>query len=283
MSENKLKITILVDNEAPEGLAKEHGFAAWIEIGNRRILFDTGHEGALQENVAKLGIDLSEADTLVISHGHKDHTGTLDRFLAINDKAVLYFANAIDTPRFWYRPNPDEYGMPDACKKAFDALPASRVYSLTSHHYLAPGVGVTGPVARLTSFENTGGTFYFDPNRGDVDPIDDDQSMWFETDEGLVVLVGCCHSGLSNTIDYIRRISGIDRIHGVLGGMHLLQANEERLEKTFNIMRDWNASFLIPCHCTGMESAIKMEKAIGSDVVSHGHAGYVLEAGKLAQ
>ncbi|MDL2284363.1 MBL fold metallo-hydrolase [Oxalobacter sp. OttesenSCG-928-P03] len=281
MSKNALKITILVDNEAQDGLEKEHGFAAWIEAGDRRILFDTGHEGALQENVERLGIDLSEADTLVISHGHKDHTGTLDRFLAINDKAELYFANQIDSKRYWYTPDPNEYGMPPACREAFEALPPGRVHSLTAPHYLAPGIGITGPVLRLTSFENTGGTFYFDPDRGDVDPIDDDQSMWFETDEGLVVLVGCCHSGLSNTIDYIRKISGIDKVCGVMGGMHLLQANEERLEKTFNIMRDWNARFLIPCHCTGMESAKKMVTAIGSDVVSHGHAGMVVEAGNL--
>lgn len=278
MSKKALKITILVDNEAKEGLAKEHGFAAWIEAGDKRILFDTGHEGALQKNVEKLGIDLTKADTLVISHGHKDHTGTLDRFLAINDQAELYFANEIHTERYWYKPNPDLYGMPEASRKAFEALPKSRLHSLKSYHYLAPGVGITGPVPRLNSFENTGGTFYFDSNLGDVDPIDDDQSMWFETDDGLLILLGCCHSGLSNTIDYIRKISGVDKIHGVLGGMHLLQANEERLEKTFNIMREWNAKFLVPCHCTGMESALKMEKAIGSETVKHGHAGFVVEA-----
>lgn len=282
MSKNKLKITILVDNEAKEGLEKEHGFAAWIEAGNRRILFDTGHEGALQANADRLGIDLKDADTLVISHGHKDHTGTLDRFLATNEQAELYFANQIDSERYWYNPEPDLYGMPEVCRKAFAALPASRVHSLTAPHYLAPGIGITGPVSRHSSFENTGGTFYFDSDRGDVDPIDDDQSMWFETDEGLVILLGCCHSGLSNTIDYIRRVSGIDKVCGVLGGMHLLQANEERLEKTFNVMRSWNAKFLIPCHCTGMASAKKMMTSLGSDIVSQGQAGFVLEAGSLA-
>lgn len=282
MSENTLKITILVDNEAKEGLAKEHGFAAWIEAGKRRILFDTGHEGALQANVAKLGIDLSTADTLVISHGHKDHTGTLDRFLAINDHAELYFAGEIDAERYWYKPDPDRYGMPDACRKAFNALPASRLHSLSAPCYLAPGIGITGPVPRLTSFEDTGGTFYFDKERDKVDPIGDDQSMWFETEKGLVILLGCCHSGLSNTIDYIRKASGIEKIRGVMGGMHLLQASEERLEKTFDIMRGWQAEFLIPCHCTGLPSAEKMLNALGSRTVSHGCAGLVVEAGNLA-
>ncbi|MCM1129780.1 MAG: MBL fold metallo-hydrolase [Alistipes senegalensis] len=280
MSENTLRITILVDNEAKEGLAKEHGFAAWIEAGQKRILFDTGHEGALQVNAAKLGIDLSTADTLVISHGHKDHTGTLDRFLAINDHAELYFAGQIDAERYWYKPDPDRYGMPDTCRKAFEALPASRLHSLSGPHYLAPGIGITGPVSRLSSFEDTGGTFYFDKERGKVDPIEDDQSMWFETEKGLVILLGCCHSGLSNTIDYIRKASGIEKVCGVMGGMHLLQASEERLEKTFNIMRSWQAEFLIPCHCTGLPSAEKMANALGN-TVSHGCAGLVVEAGRL--
>lgn len=281
MSKDSVKITLLVDNEAAEGLEKEHGFAAWVEAGGRHILFDTGHMGALQANAARLGVDLKQADTLVISHGHRDHTGTLDKFLAENDHAELYFANQIDDERYWYKPDADSYGMPEAARQAFAALPASRVHTLKSSHYLAPGVGITGPVPRLNSFEDTGGTFYLDLQRENVDKIEDDQSMWFETDDGLVVLLGCCHSGLSNTIDYIRKISGIEKVRGVVGGMHLLQANEQRLNKTFEVMTEWNADFLIPCHCTGMESAIKMRTAIGSDIVSHGHAGMVVEAGHL--
>lgn len=281
MSNESVRITLLVDNEAAEGLEKEHGFAAWIEAGNRRILFDTGHMGALQINAQRMGVDLKQADSLVISHGHRDHTGTLDRFLAENDKAELYFSNQIDQERWWYMPDADSYGMPEAARKAFAALPASRVHSLKSYHYLMPGVGITGPVPRLNAFEDTGGTFHLDDQRGPVDRIDDDQSMWFETTDGLVVLVGCCHSGLSNTIDYIRKVSGMDKVKGVLGGMHLLQANEQRLSRTFEIMKDWKADFLIPCHCTGMASAKKMEAAIGSQTVRHGHAGLVLEAGQL--
>ncbi len=281
MPQKSVKITLLVDNEAAEGLEKEHGFAAWIEVGKQHILFDTGNKGVLQANAARLGIDLKQADTLVISHGHSDHTGTLDKFLAENDHAELYFANEIDQARWWYTPDPAPFGMPEAARQALAALPASRVHSLKTHHYLAPGIGITGPVPRLNDFEDTGGTFHLDDQRGPVDEIEDDQSMWFETDDGLVVLLGCCHSGLSNTIDYIRKISGIDKVRGVVGGMHLLQANPQRLEQTFEVMTGWDADFLIPCHCTGMDSATKMRAAIGSGIVHHGHAGMVVEAGQL--
>jgi glyoxylase-like metal-dependent hydrolase (beta-lactamase superfamily II) len=105
VSKDSVKITVLADNEASEGLEKEHGFAAWVEVGSRHILFDTGHMGALQANAARLGINLKDADVLVISHGHRDHTGTLDRFLAENNHAELYFANQIDIERFWYKPD----------------------------------------------------------------------------------------------------------------------------------------------------------------------------------
>lgn len=281
MSNEHVKITLLVDNEAAEGLEKEHGFAAWIEFGNRHILFDTGHMGALQANSARLGVNLKDAEAIVISHGHRDHTGTLDKVLAENNHADLYFANQIDQDRWWYMPDADKYGMPEAARQAFQTLSPDRVHALAAHHYLAPSVGITGPVPRLNSFEDTGGIFHLDDKRGLVDEIEDDQSMWFETKDGLVVLVGCCHSGLSNTIDYIRKISGIEKVKGVLGGMHLLQANEERLRKTFELMAAWKADFLIPCHCTGMESAKKMEAAIGSHTVHHGHAGMVIDAGQL--
>ena len=229
MAKDSVKITLLVDNEASEGFEKEHGFAAWIEYGKHRVLFDTGHMGALQANAARLGVKVADADTIVISHGHRDHTGTLDKVLAENDHAALYFANQIDQERWWYKPDADNYGMPESARKAFQALSPDRVHALKTHHYLAPGIGITGPVPRLNAFEDTGGTFHLDNHRGPVDKIEDDQSMWFETDDGLVVLVGCCHSGLSNTIDYIRKISGIEKVRGVVGGMHLLHDARIRL------------------------------------------------------
>jgi len=105
--------------------------------------------------------------------------------------------------------------------------------------------------------------------------------MWFETDEGLVVLLGCCHAGVVNTIDYIRKVSGIDKVIGVIGGMHLVNADQNRLDRTFKAMSAWRPAFLVPCHCTGTNAAEQMLSALGSGIVSPGCAGKVIEAGHL--
>ena len=99
-----IKLTLLVDNQACEGLVAEHGFALWIEADDQRILLDTGAGMALSPNAAALGIDLSQANALVLSHGHYDHTGGIEDFLAHNDQAQIYFGQAMAVPRFSCHP-----------------------------------------------------------------------------------------------------------------------------------------------------------------------------------
>jgi 7,8-dihydropterin-6-yl-methyl-4-(beta-D-ribofuranosyl)aminobenzene 5'-phosphate synthase len=285
MTHEPLKITVLVDYASKEGLETEHGFAAWVEVGGRHILFDTGQAGVMQTNAAKLGIDLKQAEALVLSHGHFDHTGTLPEFLDANDSADIYFALGLDIDRYSCKPGTPvrSIGMPDASRQALAALPSNRLHDLTTPHYLAPGIGITGPVPRVSSFEDVGGPFFLDPDSHQDDLIEDDQSMWFETDDGLVVLLGCCHAGLVNTIDYIRKISGVQKVRGVIGGMHLVNADQQRLDQTFKMMTEWQPEFLVPCHCTGANAAEQMQGVLGHDIVSHGHAGMVIPAGSMKE
>lgn len=283
MSRDSVKITVLVDYAAKEGLETEHGFAAWVEVGNKHILFDTGQLGAMQNNAAKLGINLNTAETLVLSHGHFDHTGTLPQVLAENRNIHVYFAHGLHVDRYSCKPGTPvrAIGIPETSRQALTALPAGQMHELKGPQYLMPGIGLTGPVPRKSDFEDVGGPFFLDPDSHQDDLIEDDQSMWFETDDGLVILLGCCHAGLMNTIEHIRQFSGIQKVAGVIGGMHLVNADQHRLDRTFQVMHAWQPKFLVPCHCTGAPQAEQMQGALGKDIVSIGYAGMEIDIGTL--
>jgi 7,8-dihydropterin-6-yl-methyl-4-(beta-D-ribofuranosyl)aminobenzene 5'-phosphate synthase len=283
MTHETVKITVLVDYAAKDGLDTEHGFAAWVEVGEHSILFDTGQTGVMQANAARLGIDLKKAEALVLSHGHFDHTGSVPEFLAENNTARVYFAHGLNIDRYSCKPGTPvrSIGIPEASRQALAALPVRRVRDLNQPEYLLPGVGITGPVPRLSSFEDVGGPFYIDPDSHDDDLINDDQSMWFETNDGIVILLGCCHAGLVNTIEYIRSISGVEKVRGVIGGMHLVNADQQRLNKTFMAISPWQPEFLVPCHCTGASASEQMLGVFGSKIVRPGYAGLTVEVGTI--
>lgn len=281
-SQQPSSITLLVDNKAGEGLECVHGFAAWIKIRDRRILFDTGQKDVILKNSERLGINLADAEVLVLSHGHDDHTDNLADFYAINPKAPMYCGRNIDADRFCYRPGEQalNWSPPPSAKKIFETLPPEQKHVLDKPHYLLPGVAITGPVPRLTTFEDVGDALFLDLEGSKPDPVSDDMSMWFETDKGLVILLGCCHSGIVNTVNYIRKVSGIEKISGIVGGMHLIRASKERMDKTLEAMKSWNMDFLIPCHCTGDNAMQQMKDYLG-DIVTFGHTGTVIALGEL--
>lgn len=271
-----IKITLVVDNEAPPELVAEHGFAAWIDTGNECFLFDTGQGAALIPNAAALGIDLSRARALVLSHGHYDHTGAVRAFLDINPDAPVIYGHDATIGRFSCRPDeqpPRQIGMAKEVRQALCQLPAERRIVLDVPRYLRPGIGITGPVPRNSTFEDTGGPFYLDPDKAQADPITDDLSLWFETSDGLVILTGCCHSGLVNTVRQAQRISGVTRIRGIIGGLHLLNAGPERLDATIAFLHECAPDFLLPCHCTGTQVIERLRSEFGDAVVRHGGAG----------
>lgn len=281
--ERKIRLTLIVENNTPEGLIAEHGFAAWIEIGNQYFIFDTGQGLALEHNARCLGLDLGQAGALILSHGHYDHTGGIPCFLAANDHAPVFSGHGATIHRFSCHPDqpPRSNGMASAVLSAVKELPPQRRIELDAPRYLAPGIGITGPVPRQTLFEDTGGPFFLDAEKNVPDPISDDLSLWFETHRGLVILTGCCHSGIVNTINYIREISGIERVSGIIGGLHLLQASEHRLEQTRRFITDCELDFLIPCHCTGTDATNHLIEAFGAERVHPGQAGQTYELGTL--
>ena len=276
MNTQESTITIVVDNSAGEGLIAEHGLAMLIEDGDSKVLFDTGQGGALANNLDLLGIDLTTIDTLVLSHGHYDHTGALDYVLARNRNMTIYCHPVVVMPRVSiHEPGkPHLIGMPSASKAAFNgAMMREQIRWTNSPVKLTEQVGCTGPVPRLNDFEDTGGPFFLDSEGTKQDLIDDDQSIWIKTPKGLVLILGCCHAGVINTIDYVKKITGETRIHAIIGGMHLKHASDDRLDKTISALQQISPNLIVPCHCTG-EKATKALAAAFPNHLKPGHSGW---------
>ncbi len=249
-----IQITIIAEDTAgPRGTVGEHGLAVWIERDGQAVLFDTGQGLALRRNAEALGIDLSRTEAIVISHGHYDHTGGLNDALALAPDATVFFHPDALHPK--YRPSDtgqcDEIGIPQLPKIDTRNIRAGREIC-----EVAPGVRITGEIPRVTDYEDTGGRFYRDASCSSPDPLLDDQALFFEVSDGLVVILGCAHAGVINTLEHFRLQTGAKRIHAILGGMHLLHASTYRIERTIAAFTDFGIDFFCPCHCTG-EAAIQ--------------------------
>ncbi len=257
-------ITILVDNKAAEGLVCEHGFSVWIETADRRVLFDTGQGGALAANSDSLGVDLRATDFVLLSHGHYDHTGGLPPALNLAPAAHVYLHPEATRTRYAVRDEAARsIGMPPATRAALDTLPNEAVHWTTQPLELGCGLGLTGQIPRRTDFEDAGGPFFVDAQGMDGDPIPDDQAMWFRTERGLVVVLGCGHAGLVNTLRQACVLSGEPRLHAVVGGFHLGEASDLRLERTVEVLLELAPDLVVPCHCTGNKATQALKAALG--------------------
>jgi 7,8-dihydropterin-6-yl-methyl-4-(beta-D-ribofuranosyl)aminobenzene 5'-phosphate synthase len=271
---NTTKITIVVDNRADRGLLSEHGFSVWVEVAGRRLLFDTGQGAALADNANKLGIDLRTADTVVLSHGHYDHTGGLPLVLAGAPTAEIYAHPASTGSRYAIRHGAAKsIAMSAVARTALESHTAC-VHWTTQAVQLTAGVGITGPIPRLTAYEDTGGPFFLDVDGTRPDPIVDDLALWVRTDRGLVLIVGCSHAGVVNTLRHALGLSGETRLHAVLGGFHLNEASEVRLTRTMAELRELDPDLIIPCHCTGDAAVERLRQTFGERVVP-GSAGAI--------
>jgi len=248
-------ITVLVEDATPRAdLGAEHGLAYWIEIGARRVLFDTGQSDLLVRNAQALGIDLATADAIVLSHGHYDHTGGLPSVLPRAANAPVFIQPAAFQAKYSRHADGSVHaiGMPTPSREALAGHGGELVRG-EGPMEIADGLYATGAIPRLTDYEDTGGAFYLDEACTRVDPLIDDQALYFQCSAGTVVLLGCAHAGVVNTLRSVRRLTGDQAIHAVIGGMHLHAASTRRLEATVEALRELEVSVIAPAHCTGPE------------------------------
>ncbi|WP_028574318.1 MBL fold metallo-hydrolase [Desulfonatronovibrio hydrogenovorans] len=268
--DNRIRITILVDNSAAPGLKSEHGFSAWIKAFGINILFDTGQGLALAGNAAKLGIHLDQTSHLVLSHGHYDHGGGIPMVTEQAGKAVLHLHPGAVIPRYALDRDGQvrSIGLPRKTLACLADLPDIQVCWVSKPTMLAPGIGLTGTIPRICHFENTGGEFYTDPEAKNEDPLWDDQALWINAPDGLIVVSGCAHSGIINTLTYIQKITSRQKIAAVVGGLHLLNANQPRLDLTLSLLRKISPKIIAPGHCTGTRAITMIRQKFCSAFLS---------------
>lgn len=262
---NSTTITILVDNTASGNLTSEHGLSFWIEYSKKQVLFDAGQTGMIVKNAKLLDINLADTDSIVLSHGHYDHTGGLSAVLDIAPKAVVYLHPAALKPKFSKKSNRIRtIGISDSIKKIIlNRSGGKKVIWTEIPTEIPSGLFVTGQIPRITNFEDTDSSFFVDENCQKADILPDDQAIFFNSKKGLVVLLGCAHSGVVNTLNYVAKLSGKSSIHTIIGGMHLSNASLEKLENTIAAFNRYKVQKIGIAHCTGTKAIKKFEEAFG--------------------
>ena len=241
-----IKIKLIVENNAKAPFVAEHGLAMLLSFGTTNLLFDTGAGSALGENARLMDIDLTSIGNVVLSHGHNDHTGGLN---FVSNSAIIYASSKIATKRFSIHSAQPirDISMPE---KSVEKLQNARWQKIDCFTEIFKDVFLTGAIPR-NSDEDTGGPFFLDACANYPDFIFDEQALLFSSG---VLIHGCCHSGLINTIEFCKRQCPTIRINTVIGGLHLLNATHERLTQTARYLNESGVKKLYPLHCTGQNA-----------------------------
>lgn len=237
---------------------------------DRSILFDAGQSDVLLHNANILGVPWDEVEAIALSHGHYDHTGGL---------AFLPGITVHAHPAAWSphcargRGRLSFIGSP-LSKAEIEGRGASVIESEEPTELL-PGVWLSGQIPRPHSFEDPTfcRDFYLDLPGRPPDPIQDDQALFIESQQGLIVVLGCAHSGLLNTLELARSFDS--KIFALVGGLHLIGAPPERLGKTLSFLEKAEISRLVAGHCTGWKACHLLEEAF-AERFSIMHAGQIL-------
>jgi 7,8-dihydropterin-6-yl-methyl-4-(beta-D-ribofuranosyl)aminobenzene 5'-phosphate synthase len=262
------KITCVIDNTVQHGSLfwGEHGVSFRIETDQGCFLFDTGRsESVLWHNLGLLGGCPRDASALVLSHAHTDHTGALLTVLSQKPGLPLYASPDLFRPRFALRHgNYKPIGL-TLTKEELGQLADLRLSDAPTE--VLPGVWTSGEITERSEPEGRSNRHIVPAVGGwRPDPYQDDMSLVMETGEGLVVVCGCCHAGLLNTLTHVQRTFQRP-ISTVLGGTHLVEADEKHLKRVIDVLRDtYDTPRLYLNHCTGERAYVALASAFGDQV-----------------
>lgn len=251
----------------------EHGFSALVDLSaggeSNTLLFDFGFsETGVLHNVEALGLDLGRVDALALSHGHMDHTGGLPALARkINKPGLELVAHpaAFRNPRYVRVTGDFRIILPSLTEESLEAAGVQFTAAEKPYYMLNDRLVFLGRVPRKTSFEQgMPNAFYSDGGEEKWDDLVDDSAVVMHlSGKGLVVLTGCAHSGVVNTVQYARQVTGVDQVHAVMGGFHLSGPDyDPAIQPTIDGLKAFSPDYVIPAHCTGRKAAMAMEAAM---------------------
>jgi 7,8-dihydropterin-6-yl-methyl-4-(beta-D-ribofuranosyl)aminobenzene 5'-phosphate synthase len=255
-----MKLSVLTDNCAGGNFLAEHGLSYLIESKGHKVLFDTGHSDVFIKNASKLGLDIkNEISTIVLSHGHWDHG---DGLVFLSGKKLLTHPMAF-MERF--RGNDNSYiGLSmtfDEIKDKFDLITSKEPYKISDNIFFL------GEIPRLTEFESKT-TSFVDKNK-QPDFVPDDSAIVIVEDNELVIVSGCAHSGICNTILHAQKFTEIKTVKAVFGGFHLKKDNMQT-KQTIQFLKQNNIKSIFPSHCTEFEALIAFSKEFSISQIKTG-------------
>lgn len=267
-----MKLTILTDNTTriDEYYLGEPGVSYYIEDGERKILFDTGYSDVYLRNAKKLGIDLKQVDTVVLSHGHNDHTGGLLFWEKSSQKPILYAHPEVFLPK---RFENEEIGIPISRGKTcelFELKLSKNPVKITEN------ITFLGEIPRGNDFEAMRPLGEKAGENGSWEPdllLDDTAIVYDGGTEGLTVITGCSHAGICNIVEYAKKVCKNEKINGIIGGFHMMKLTS-RVAKTVEYLKKQSPKHLSPCHCTcfharaAIHAAVPVEEVCVGDVLT---------------
>lgn len=277
----KIRLTTLSENSAGKpGFSAEWGLSILVEADGRTILFDTGASDVTLRNADRLGIKIPSGTPIVLSHAHADHTGGLVPMLRRIGKTQVIAHPAIWDKKYTRRPYEDtavDISIPYG-RNELEQLGADFRLS-TEPIRLSENIWTTGEIPMVTDYESIEPIFLILKNgEFQPDPILDDQAMIIRSKKGLVIILGCAHRGMINTIHHAQNITGEQRVHTIVGGTHLFPKTEEQKQKAIAALRNIGVRKIGASHCTGFDASMKLAQEFGDDFFPN-NAGsvYVLD------
>lgn len=269
---NVMKITTLIENKPDnrEELDYEHGLSIFIEVDGKKVLFDLGQSGNFIDNARKLDIDLKELDYVIISHGHYDHSGGLERLMKeINPNIKLYVGKGFFNKKYSLIEEEYEYIGNPFGEKFLKENNIEIKYVDEDILSLADDLLIFTNFNRKEEFENTNQTMYLKEN-GEYkkDLFLDEISIGIKTKKGLVVLVGCSHVGIVNILDTIMERTGMN-IYALIGGTHLVKEDDKKINNIIEYLKENHIKVIGACHCTGKQGETMLSQQLEESFINN--------------